>query len=199
MKYLSATICFSLLSVLLLNACSEEPTVVQDTLQEITTAATGTRISINLDWRNRTNQWPAQIVNNLGYTIQLEMAYVVNLYLELKPCNPKDLQPFIQMPAQSKFSIISRAYAVHPMSAPSRIVLDAPEWVDLSPTEENVVLDIPPISYCSVHFLMARATENTLTHYARAYQDNISMSVRGKYQAPGSAEWQDFEISTSVA
>ncbi|MEM7016949.1 MAG: hypothetical protein AAF512_06350, partial [Pseudomonadota bacterium] len=25
------------------------------------------------------------------------------------------------------------------------------------------------------------------------------MSVRGKYQAPGSAEWQDFEISTSVA
>lgn len=140
------------------------------------------------DWQSE----PTTITNDLGYTISLDEAYLLNASLELVPC--EDISFWDLFKAQT-------VYAGHGTSAISetRSLVAAVESLTQPQAQERMA-SASQADYCQVHYLVAPALDSAefLPPITPSFIGK-TISLSGTYISAESAEPIGFSIESALA
>jgi len=178
-----------------------------------TCAKTAHEIHYALDWEwGRAKPLASgsgwEVVNNLGYRIEIDKMYLVTYRTGLIACEEADLvdvnrvNPY-QMctAARWSWSLVSTAYAGHSFTDDDPVVINTQHVEDLS-NPKSFDLGLVTVSeqrYCRLHYLLARAEREATGLPEDVALVDSSTYFEGRYYAPGSNEAVTFSVLDSSA
>lgn len=141
------------------------------------------------------------LTNNLGYRIVLDQAYIVNLSVELIPCQEWSRTPVGGIGAKLHAFLFGRsAHAGHSLfGSPSKLQNSVAESLLGSVPMTLGEINLPDVEYCRVHYLLGRAWAVTKALPSSPNLLNLSLYLSGNYYQTGKNEAQAFLIKTSEA
>lgn len=154
-------------------------------------------------WREHDDTGDRVLVNDLGYTIRLTRGYVVTRSTELVECPKTALSGLLALPMQLIAALAAprAAYAGHSTGTPNPAAINIPRVESLTDAQSSIAGEVwlAPQVYCQVHYLIARADNNTVNLPHDPDMVDVSLHVEGTYRARGAAEEKPFLLRTTVA
>jgi hypothetical protein len=136
------------------------------------------------------------VTNNRGVTFHVTRGYLVTYGLQLRPCDPADSTTGQLL---RWLNPIRLAWAGHSgLNDQSYIYGEVEPLVPLTAGFERTVVLPDEASYCSVHYLVARADGNLDASAATVPMDRVTLHLDGWWSAPGSETRQPFAIHTEL-
>ena len=171
------------------------------------TRATTHQVRYELTWK--ADQWNGQaraqervLVNDLGYTVRLTRGYVVTRSMELVECPKTAFDDPLTLPSDLVPWLAPRAaYAGHTMGTPNPAAISVPRVESLTDaaTVTAGTVSLAPQRYCQVHYLVARADQNTVNLPHDLDMVDSSLHAEGTYRARGAEQDTPFRLHTTVA
>lgn len=141
------------------------------------------------------------LTNDLGYRIDLNQAYIVNLSVELVPC-----EKWSALAVPEKRSVLydlvfgRPAFAGHSrFRSPSRLQHSTAEPLTGSTIWSLGTVTPPDVAYCQAHYLIGRAVAVTNNLPTSPDLRNLSLYLAGRFETPGDPVPRRFEIKTAEA
>ena len=171
---------------------------------EVPQAAPVGELSYRLDWswgqaEPSSDGVGWEVVTDLGYKVVVEEGFLVTYSMEVVECDPvipegfgawlwKQVGPGVAWAGHSGLAENPAAIRVSRVES-----LTSPKALVLGP------LELAPQRYCNIHYLVARADEDTLELPTEVDLDRVSVYIRGSWQAPDSAAAVPFQFETALA
>jgi hypothetical protein len=169
------------------------------------------RYSMDWDWgtaipTSTGTGW--EVINNLGFRIVVEKAYLVTYRTGLVACEEADLvdpqrdNPHQMCTASSwSWSLIPNAYAGHSFVDDDPVVITTSYVEDLSNPKltDLGIVTVGGQTYCRVHYLLARAEREAVGLPEDVALVDSTIYLQGRYFAPDSNEAVAFTILDASA
>jgi len=137
-----------------------------------------------------------EVTNNRGVTFHVTRGYLVTYGLQLRPCDPADSTTGQLLRWLNPIRV---AWAGHSgLNDQSYIYGEVEPLVPLTAGFERSIVLPDEASYCSVHYLVARADGNLDASAATVPMDRVTLHLDGWWSAPGSATREPLAIHTEL-
>jgi hypothetical protein len=137
-----------------------------------------------------------EVTNNRGVTFHVTGGYLVTYGLQLRPCDPADSTTGQLL---RWLNPIRLAWAGHSgLNDQSYIYGEVEPLVPLTAGFERTIVLPDEASYCSLHYLVARADDAFDTTAATVPMERITLHLEGWWSAPGSATQEPLAIHTEL-
>ena len=155
-----------------------------------------TSLTYQLTWQEdgiTLNEQGWTMINDLGYTVNLEQGYIASLSLELIPCESAS--------EEAGWWSVPIAYAGHGESEADPSLWLGP-YVEVLTAVESVTFGkiwLDEVDYCGAHYLVAQAGETAVNLPKTVGMARYSVYLEGNYVAQGSDEAIPFLIASPLA
>jgi hypothetical protein len=148
------------------------------------------------------------VLNNLGYRIEVETAYLVTYRTGLVTCEESDLLDTQRensfgscMASKWTWTLFSNAHAGHSFTDDDPVVITTPHVENLAqPSSLSVgTVSVSDQKYCRLHYLIARAEREAVGLPNDVALVDSSLYVAGHYFLPDSDDPVSFSILSNAA
>lgn len=137
-----------------------------------------------------------EVTNSLGVTFHVTRGYLVTYGLQLRPCEATTTTASRIL---EWLRPVPLAWAGHSgLNDQSFVYGEVEPLVPLTAGFERTIVVPDEASYCSVHYLVARADTNLDTSAAEVPMDRVTLHLDGWWSAAGSATQQPLAIHTEL-
>lgn len=137
-----------------------------------------------------------EVSNNRGVTFHVTRGYLVTYGLQLRPCDPADSTTGQLLRWLNPIPV---AWAGHSgLNDQSFVYGEVEQIVPLTGGFARSVVLPDEASYCSLHYLVARADTNLDTTASEIPMERITLHLEGWWSAPGSATQEPLTIHTAL-
>jgi hypothetical protein len=137
-----------------------------------------------------------EVTNNRGVTFHVTRGYLVTYALQLRACETTTSTASLIL---NWFRPVPLAWAGHSgMGDQSFVYGEVEPLVPLTAGFERTVVLADEASYCSIHYLVARADTNLDTSAAEVPMDRVTLHLDGWWSAAGSETQQPLAIRTEL-
>lgn len=139
------------------------------------------------------------VTSDLGYEVQLDEGYLVSYSAQLVPCENDD--PLLCRATLPSFLSTKLAHAGHSTGTadPSAIETAVVESLSSPVTLQFGAALAQPQRYCTLHYLAARADQDSQNLPSQPDLIGSSIYLKGSYRAPGQEDRTPFEVSSDSA
>jgi len=146
-------------------------------------------------WKDVPDEWSEAgvITNELGYSLEIERAWLGVNRIQLIPCKIDEQQGWFK-----NFSIVASAFAGHDDGPPDPSAFDVGlvEEIGSALATETPIIQVETGLYCGVHVLYAETPEFAVD--AEDEMVGLTLLLRGHWWSPWSDTKTPFELSTTL-